>query len=186
LQFYTDFANPEKNIYSWNKSLPASDEYFSAGSLAFYFGYASELGSIASRNPNLNFLAAEMPQVTVSGFKLTSARVTGIAISQFSKNVNTAFIAANLMASSDFASSLANSLGVTPARRDLLATKPTDAYFPVFYSSALFARSWMDPSEKDTDDIFRRMIDGVLANTFRATDAILDANAKLSLLLNAR
>lgn len=184
LQFYTDFANPQKNIYSWNKSLPLSRDYFTSSNLAFYFGYASELTSLINKNPNLNFLATEMPQIKNTGFKLTSARVTGLAISAFSKNMNTAFIAAGRMSSGDFASKLANNLGVVPARRDLLAVKTTDAYSPVFYASTLYAKSWLDPSSKDTDDIFRRMIDGVLSNAFRPGDAIADAQAKLSLLLN--
>ena len=77
-----------------------------------------------------------MPQIRNSNFKMTSAHVTGIAISSFSKNFNIAFTAAGLMANSDFASKFAISLGVAPARRDLLKTIPTDAYLPTFYTSA--------------------------------------------------
>ena len=184
LKFYTDFADPQKNVYSWNKSFPLSQDYFSTDNLAFYFGYASELSTLVSKNPNQNFSVAEMPQIKGSGFKLTSARVTGLAISAFSKNSTTAFLALSDMSSGDFVSKLAKNLGVVPARRDLLAIKQNDAYSPIFYSSALYARSWLDPSPKDMDDIFRRMIDGVLANNFGPGDAIIDANSKLYLLLN--
>lgn len=184
LEFYTDFANPQKNIYSWNKSLPNSRDFFSANNLAFYFGYTSELSSLINKNPNLNFLVAEIPQIKGSGFKLTSARITGLAISAFSKNPNTAFIAASKLSSGSFPSKLAQNLRVIPARRDLLVVKQDDAYSPTFYSSALYARSWLDPSSKDTDDIFRGMIDGVLSNRLNISAAISDAHAKLSLLLN--
>jgi len=183
LQFYTDFSNPLKDVYSWNKSLPSSGDYFSADNLAFYFGYASELQTLINKNPNLNFLAAPMPQIKNASFKLTSARVTGIAISAFSKNFNTAFTAAGLMATGDFASKFASILGVAPARRDLLAVKQIDAYLPTFYSSALYARSWLDPSPDDTDNIFRGMIDGVLSNNMTVDNAVRDAGAKLDLLL---
>jgi len=124
-----------------------------------------------------------MPQIKNADFKLTSAHVTGIAISAFSKNFNTAFTAAGLLASSDFASKFANALGIAPARRDLLAVKQTDAYMPIFYSSALYARSWLDPSPEDTDDIFRNMVDKVLSNSMTIENAVKDASAKLSLLL---
>ena len=87
------------------------------------------------------------------------------------------------MATGDFASKFANALGVPPARRDLLALKPTDAYSPVFYNSALYAKSWLDPSASGTDDIFRTMIDGVLSNSMTPDDAIRDASSKLDLLL---
>ena len=183
LQFYTEFSNPLSEVYSWNKSLSNSSDYFSSDNLSFYFGYASEFRSLINKNPNLNFLAAPMPQIKNANFKLTSARVTGIAISAFSKNLNTAFTAAGLLASSDFASKFANTIGVAPARRDLLAIKQTDAFLPTFYSSALYARSWLDPSPNDTDNIFRGMIDGVLSNNMSIYNAVRDASAKLDLLL---
>lgn len=183
LRFYTDFADPSKAIYSWNKSFPNSLEVFSREDLAFYFGFASELQSLINRNPNQNFLATPFPQIRNATYKLTGAHVTGIAISSFSKNFDTAYIAASLMATGDFASKFASALNIAPARRDLLSVKPSGAYAPVFYNSALYAKSWPDPSPKDTNDIFRRMIDGVLANNMSATDAIRDASAKLGLLL---
>ena len=183
LKFYTDFANPSRDIYSWNKSFPNSNDAFSAENLAFYFGYASELASLVNKNPNQNFLASPIPQIKDANFKLTSAHVTGIALLSSSKNFNTAFIAARLMATGNFASKFAIALGVAPARRDLLKIKQTDAYSPIFYDSALYARSWLDPSPKDTDNIFRLMVDKVLSNTISVEDAISDASNKLGLLL---
>ncbi len=138
LKFYTDFADPLKSVYSWNKSFSSSEDVFSAENLAFYFGYASELQSLVNKNPNENFLVTPIPQIRNSSFKLTGAHVTGIAISSFSKNFNTAFTAAGLMANGSFASRLANALGIAPARRDLLNIKPTDAYLPIFYNSAFY------------------------------------------------
>ncbi|KKS99984.1 MAG: hypothetical protein UV76_C0015G0001, partial [Candidatus Nomurabacteria bacterium GW2011_GWA2_43_15] len=115
--------------------------------------------------------------------KLTAARVIGLAVSSSSENPNTAFAAANLMATSDFSSKFAAALGVAPARRDLLAKKPEDAYFPIFYSSALYAKSWLDPSPKDTDDIWSGMVGAVLSNNLSPAEAIKDASSKMSLLL---
>ena len=183
LKFYTDFADPNSAMYSWNKSFPNSEDAFSKEDLAFYFGYASELQSLINRNPNQNFFVAGMPQIKNGTFKSTGARVTGIAISSFSKNLNTAFTAANLMASGDFASKFAVATGVAPARRDLLAVKPSDAYFPIFYGSALYARSWLDPSPRDTANIFSGMINSVLSGNLSTIDAIKDASAKMQLLL---
>jgi len=183
LKLYTDFADPGNPVYSWNRSFPSSDTVFSREDLAFYFGFASELESLVNRNPNQNFFVASVPQVKGAPSKVTGARVTGLAISSASKNFNTAYIAANLMATSDFAYKFARVLGLAPARRDLLAIKPPDAYSPIFYSSALYARSWLDPSPKDTDNIFGGMIDSILSNNFSIDNAIRDADSKMSLLL---
>ncbi|MEI6580628.1 MAG: extracellular solute-binding protein [bacterium] len=182
LKFYTNFADPLQSVYSWNKSLANSRDAFSAEKLAFYFGYASELPSLISKNPNQNFLVASMPQIRNSKFKLTSGHVTGIAISSFSKNFNTAFTAASLMSTGDFASKFAEVVNSTPARRDLLAVKKTDAFAPIFYASTLYAKSWLDPSSSDTDNIFRVMVDGVLSNNMSTENAVKDASGKLNLL----
>ena len=183
LSFYTSFADPLKDVYSWNKSLPNSQDFFSSNNLAFYFGYASELQTLVNKNPNMDFLVTSIPQIKNASSKLTSARVTGIAISAFSKNLSTAVTAASLMATGDFASKFSTTLLTPPARRDLLAVKPTDAYFPIFYSSALYGKSWLDPSPNDTDNIFRTIIENVLSNNLSADNSIKDAGAKMSLLL---
>ncbi|MFA6274161.1 MAG: extracellular solute-binding protein [Candidatus Paceibacterota bacterium] len=183
LSFYTDFSNPLNYVYSWNKSLPQSKDFFSANNLAFYFGYSSELQSLISRNPNQNFSVAQIPQVRNSNFKLTSARVTGVAVSAFSKNFNTAFSVASMLATGDFARQLTNVFQIPPARRDLLSTKLTDAYYPTFFASALYARSWLDPSYGDTNNIFGGMIDKIISNDMQIRTAIADASDKLGLLL---
>jgi ABC-type glycerol-3-phosphate transport system substrate-binding protein len=182
LKLYTNFADPNNVVYSWNKSFPNSDDAFSAENLAFYFGFSSELKSLINKNPNQNFFVAPFPQIKNSTFKRTGARVTGLAISAFSKNFNTAYTAANMMATGDFASKFALALNIPPARRDLLAVKGTDAYSPVFFSSALFAKSWPDPSPEDTENIFSGMINSVLSNNMTVLDAIKDADSKMSLL----
>jgi maltose-binding protein MalE len=184
LSFYTSFADPLKNVYSWNEALPNSQDFFSADNLAFYFGYASELETLVNKNPNLDLAVAPVPQIKNSNFKLTSAHVIGVAVSSFSKNLNTAVTAASLMAGSDFASKFSAATLTPPARRDLLAVKQTDAFFPIFYDSALYAKSWLDPSPADTDNIFRTMVENVLSSNMSVDSSVRDADSKLSLLLN--
>ena len=183
LKFYTDFSDPLNDVYSWNRSLQNSQDAFSSENLAFYFGFSSELPSLIKKNPNENFFIAPMPQIKDSNTKLTYAHVGGIAITSSSKNFTTAFKAASIMATGDFASAYAKATNMVPARRDLLAVKQADAYNPIFYSSALFASSWLDPSTSDTDDIFKNMVEGVLSNSMTPSVSIKDASGKLDLLL---
>lgn len=183
LEFYTSFADPDHPAYSWNKSFPSSDAHFSSENSAFYFGYASELQSLVNRNPNQNFFIAPLPQIKDSKTKVTGARVTGIAISRFSKNFNTAVTAGSTLASSDFALKFALAQNLAPARRDYLALMPEDAFSPIFYNSALISRAWLDPSPIDSDNIWANMVNGVLSNAMSVGDAVKDASSKLSLLL---
>jgi ABC-type glycerol-3-phosphate transport system substrate-binding protein len=70
LKFYTDFADPNKALYSWNKSFGNSIDAFSSEDLAFYFGFSSELIDLIKRNPNENFLAAPMMALAFIFFSL--------------------------------------------------------------------------------------------------------------------
>jgi ABC-type glycerol-3-phosphate transport system substrate-binding protein len=183
LQFYTSFTDPSQSVYTWNKSFPNSADSFSSENTAFYFGFASELKTLINKNPNQDFFVAPFPQIKGASAKVTGARVMGIALLSSSKNFNTAFTAASAMATGTFASQFATALGVAPARRDLLAVKQIDAYSPTFYSSALYAKSWLDPSPSDTNTIFSNMIEGVLSNSMSTSGAVSDASSKLDLLL---
>jgi len=63
LQFYTDFANPLKTVYSWNTKMPYSFEAFLSGKVGFTFGYNYQLPIIRSQAPKLNFAVAPLPQI---------------------------------------------------------------------------------------------------------------------------
>lgn len=182
LQYYTSFADPTNANYSWNRSFSNSLDAFISENVAIYFGFSSELSTIISKNPNLNFGVAPIPQLEQLS-KSTSSKVTGIAISSSSKNIPLAFTVASQIATTDFAEKYASVLSVPPARRDLLKAIQKDANAPIFYDSALYAKSWLDPSPSGSNDIFRIMIDSTLSNVRTAREAISDASSKLDLLL---
>jgi len=184
LVFYTNFADPLRGNYSWNRSFPNSLDAFSREDLAFYFGLASELPMLLNRNPNQNFGATAFPQVKNANFKLTTGRVMGIALSSGVRNLAGAAAAQNALALGDFGKKLADALAVAPARRDLLSAPGGDAFSPVFYSSALFARSWLDPAPRETESIFQTLVEGVLSGGKSPESALQDADTKLNLLLN--
>jgi len=183
LEFYTDFADPLNDLYSWNKSLSDSRDLFSAENLAFYFGYASELQYLINRNPNQNFLMAPIPQIKGSNMKATYAKVGGIAVSASTKDFQRSYTVASMLAMGDFAKEYANALGLAPARRDLLSAKNEDLFSPIVYNSALFARSWLDPSPTDSYEIFKRMIENIISNSLTTSESITDAHGKMDLLL---
>ncbi len=162
LTFYTDFSNPIKDAYSWNRSLPYSRDAFISGDLATYFGFASELLDIQSRNPNLNYDVAKFPQTKDGRIKATFGRMNALAMAKTSKNLPTAYTAAVAMTSADFIGKLSAITGLPPVRRDLLAIRQVSPYYmQTFYDSALIARSWFDPSDVETDNIWRTMIEDI-------------------------
>jgi ABC-type glycerol-3-phosphate transport system substrate-binding protein len=179
LRFYTQFADPAKTTYSWNKSFSNSRDLFVSGKLAFYFGYASEYNAIRDKNPNISFDIARVPQVKDYPTKVTYGKMLGIAVLKSSRNQAAAFNTSQYLISPEYAPFLASTLGTAPARRDLLSVKQEDAYNGVVYPSAIIARGWLDPDSEKSDKIFRNMITAVVSGRDSVADAIETAVADL-------
>lgn len=178
--FYTEFSNPIKPFYSWNRSMPPSQTYFLSGDMGLYFGFASEILTIQLKNPNLNFDVAPMPTSREGGVNTAYGKFYGLAISRGSKNPGAALAVASLISSKQGISAVSDVLNLPPVRRDLLATRPTDAYKSVFYDSAIRARAWLDPDPKLTDDIFTRMIESITSGRERTSMALVRASRELT------
>jgi multiple sugar transport system substrate-binding protein len=63
LVFYSDFANPEKEVYTWNDKMPPSLAAFVNGQTAYFFGYSYHLPLIRFNNADLNLGIASFPQI---------------------------------------------------------------------------------------------------------------------------
>lgn len=183
ISFFTEFARPDKDSYSWNRSLPYSRRMFDSGDLALYFGYASEYNEIKQKNPHLNFDVAAMPQVDNTAKRITFGRIQGVAILKSSKNLGGAMQAALLLSNSSVEGAVAEMSGLPPVRRDLIALPPADAVFSVLYDSALISRAWYDPSPVDTDDLFRQMISDIGSGRLKVNQALAVVQNSLGKLL---
>lgn len=183
LQFYTEFANPTKTIYSWNRALPESQNNFVGGDLAVYFGYASDYVSITQRNPNLRFGVALMPQIQGNATKMTMGRLTGFAISRTSANQNGAFTVAEKLTSQAAISALAGLSTLPPVRRDVSVDTSKNAAAAVFNQSALIARGWLDPDATATDKAFGDMIQSVVSGKDVPSTAVFNVFQVLGTLL---
>ncbi len=184
LQFYTEFANPAKTTYSWNRSLPLSQDAFVAGTLAIYFGLASDYATIQARNPNLRFGVAQVPQVQGTGVKMTFGELTGLAIPRTSTNPTGALLAAEKLSSQTGIATIVAGTGLPPVRRDVQMDTSKDAAKSVFASSALISRGWLDPDASKTNTVFENMIESVMSSSESPAQAIFDAYQVLQTLLH--
>jgi multiple sugar transport system substrate-binding protein len=62
LTFYTSFASPGKQVYTWNEIMPNSLQAFMSGRTAFFLGYAYQIPLIRAQAPKLNFEIVTIPQ----------------------------------------------------------------------------------------------------------------------------
>ncbi|MEN9604729.1 MAG: hypothetical protein RJB39_414 [Candidatus Parcubacteria bacterium] len=189
LTFYTEFANPLKPSYSWNRSFTSSREAFLAGDLAVYFAPGSEGEYLRTRNPNLNFSTAFMPQES-QDVKVVHGKTYGLGFLLTSKNVNGAIAEVTKYltpATADL--TLATALRMAPARRDVLASAKAPKEQPdlaVIYESAVYARDWVDPSPVTTDNIFNTMIDAITSGKQTLYEALQDASNRIDRLFGTQ
>lgn len=186
VNFYTEFSNPVKSFYTWNRSLPASQNFFLAGDLAMYIGFASEISALRNKNPNLNFDIAALPQEREAPQKATYGKFVGLAITNNSRQKAGAFKVASVLTGGTAIASYASVSGLPPVRRDLLANRPSDAFMPVLYDSALWARAWLSPDSAETGAIFKEMIESITSGRKPTSQAVQDASIRLQSLLSGQ
>ncbi len=179
LTFYTNFASPSNPLYSWNRAQSMDHDEFLSEGLVLYFGKASEARDLASQNPNLNFDIAEVPQGASATIRRTYANFYGFAVLRSSPNVAGARVALQEIGSTNRTLVLANALGMAPTYRSSLTTGSGDRYGRIAYSAAKVARGWLNPSLDSVNTIFTQMVDDVLANRRRPSEAAMDAVTRL-------
>lgn len=183
VNFYTEFSNPSRATYSWNRSLPNSTTYFLSGDLAMYFGFASEITNLQVRNPNLNFDVAPVPTSREGGESFVYSNFNSFAITNASRNKNASFAVASILTDRTNSLAFSKAIKLPPVRRDLLNQRQTDAYEIIFYNSAINARAWLDPNPTETNIVFRDMIESITSGRSRMMEAINRANSGLTNLI---
>lgn len=90
--FFNAFSNPQKKLYSWNKSLPDDLSAFTSEFTTFWFGYPTDENRVASKNPNLNYKITSIPQIRNSTNRSTYGKIYGAAVLKSSRNIAAARI----------------------------------------------------------------------------------------------
>jgi ABC-type glycerol-3-phosphate transport system substrate-binding protein len=179
LNFYTQFADPSRTVYSWNESFQSAQQAFIAGNLAMYVGFASEEPVLKAANPNLPFDMAQIPQLQAASTKTDYALAYAFAIPKASKNPSGAFLTAQALSSATQLPTVAAALSMAPSQRALLTTSPSDAFSPVYYPEALISTGWLSPAPATTDSVFSAMISNITSGRLQTQDALYTADQAL-------
>lgn len=177
VRFYTEFADPSKTVYSWNRSLPHSRQAFIAGDASMYLGFASELPFLRAANPNLDFDIARIPQLATATTRVNYGVGYALAIPKQSKNPTGAYSTALALAGKT--QLIATNASMAPALRVLIpggTSKDTSIYYP----EALVAKAWLSPSPSVTDGIFSGMIVNITSGRQDVPEAVHAADQSLN------
>jgi maltose-binding protein MalE len=183
LNFYTQFADPSKVSYTWNASLPNSQQAFQNGDLALYLGFASEAQFLRAANPNLDFAVSPLPQPATASMKRAYGLVYAFMIPRGAKNASGAYQAAALFTSSAIQAIAASFTGLAPATLTELGTAPADPIAAIAYAEALYTAGWLSPMPLDTDSVFSSMISSVISGRLAPDRALTESENALTSLL---
>lgn len=179
LRFYTDFANPGKNVYTWNNDMPNSLDAFIQGTSAFFIGYSYSLPLIRSRAPKLNLGITEIPQIAGNP-DVNYANYWLWTVSKKSETPDFAWHLVNYLTSEEQAPLYLEAAKRPAARRTLLKDQFDDPDIGVFASQVLTAKSWyrgVDPEAMEAAMI--DMVDSVVEEGVEIRDALKLAVEKI-------
>jgi ABC-type glycerol-3-phosphate transport system substrate-binding protein len=175
IKYFIQFADPANANYSWNRSMPASKSAFLSGTLATYFGFASELFDLRSKNPNLNFDVSLLPRPRTGGSGTTYGRMYGFSLVRTSPNLDATYKILSILSSSQFLGELSKSMYLPNVRRDVISLGSDDPYIALFNKAALVSSTWLDADPNISSRIFGDMIESISSGKKTMNDAIQDA-----------
>ncbi len=166
LQFYSDFANPAKESYTWNENLENSLDMFIAGNLAIMFGYSYDLATIKSRSPKLNFSVTNMPQI--EGNPPTNINFANYwieVVSNKSKYQNEAWDFVQFITKAEQVKSYLEKTKKPTALKSLVPEQINNDEIGIFASQVLTAKSWYKGNNPQVAEVaLKEMILSVINN----------------------
>lgn len=174
VRFYTDFANPAKEVYSWNDQLDNSLKRFIDGKLAIFFGYSYHLPLIRGQAPKLNFAVTKFPQIEGNPNEANIANYWVETVSAKSQHKDEAWDFIQFMTTKPENTKKYLDLTKHPtALRSLINDQLNNDELKVFANQLLVARSWYQGKDPlGAEKAINQMIDDCLANPEELPEAV--------------
>jgi len=141
MDFYTDYANPKRDTYSWDSKMDNALNKFVNGSLAFFFGYSYHNSIIKSRAPQLNVEIMPMFQLDQSK-SINATNFWVQTVVKKSKNQDEAWGLINYLTHSAATKTYLDNTKRPTAIRTYITGQTQDVKLKPFVSQALVAESW--------------------------------------------
>lgn len=181
--FYTSFADRNKQNYSWTSSFPNSLDAFAEGKAVMILGFSEDLDKIIEKNPHLNIGVTPFPQLNESQSKITYGSYDLLTVSKQSLNKGAAWQFILFMTSDEQSKKYIDKFKKPPARRDLISSASPSPEFDIFYPQSLQAKSWPIPNYDAADRLFMEAIFVINSNVRNTAQAIGRIQDQLELLI---
>lgn len=172
IRFYTDFANPTKEVYTWNDKFPRSIDAFIQGKVAIIFGYNQHRQYIeAHRQGKLNYDVVKVPQIEGRP-EINIARYPIQTVSRKTKHVNEAWDFVQFITRRDEVKKYLTSTKRLTALRALVSDQVSNDELKVFAEQLLTSVSWYHGKNASAmENVFSDMVTSVLKDSVPPADA---------------
>jgi multiple sugar transport system substrate-binding protein len=184
LQFYTDFANPRKKVYTWNTQKNYSIDEFSDGNLTMMVGYSYLMSTIDKKNANLAYEIGTAPQLKDSKKPVNYANYWGLSVPRTASRPQEAWDFIEFSSRSENVFLFLNAANCPTARMDMISWQEKEMpKLGVFARQGLTAQSWYQINSASADKVFLEMIGNVNMGKATPARAINEASSALTLLM---
>ncbi len=189
VNFYTDFANPERRFYTWNENQMYSIDAFTQKKAAMMINYSHHIDNVIEKTSNnLNFKIAPIPQldrnnkVNYASYWVPVVPKKASCGKEIKTNANCYSLAWEFL---DFAAKKQNaklyldSTKKPAANLELAKEQFTDFndQRSVFAGQVFTAKSWEHPDSSLSDKVLVKMIDSIITTNQEFKESILEAMA---------
>jgi len=183
LEFYTQFANPAKETYTWNAKNNHSIDSFVAGQTAMMLSYSYLLPTLESKAPLLNFGVAPVPQIDLTKPKVNFANYFAEGVSKASDNPDWAWDFLKFATNEEPLRSFYAVNKQPSSRKDIISTQISDPQIGVFAEGALTAKTFYKPDSARIEAALEDMIGDVILRGMTPSKAVDNGNQLFNNLL---
>lgn len=141
LRFYSDFASPVKEVYTWSENMPDSFEAFAQGRTAMFFGYSYHANQLASVAPQLRWGVVPVPQINPNR-PAVMANYWVNGVSRKSKNSDYAWDFLRFATQPDVLKKYLQGAKRPTPLKGIIEEQKQDTQLEPFASQLMYARNW--------------------------------------------
>jgi len=180
LRFYTDFANPIKEVYTWNSEMSDSFNAFINNETAFFFGYAYHLPLIKQQAPKLEYRLSALPQIE-GGKTVNIANYWVWTVAKATENSKWAWDFIQFAAKEENVKAYLDSALRPTALRGLISEQSENPDLKVFVNQLLTAESWYHGNDAEVaETALISLIDNALTSDLTLESLVKEAQNKVN------
>ncbi len=185
LRFYTDFANPAKEVYTWNSTMDNSLDLFIRGKVAIMFGYSYLIQQVKAGNPKMNLVIARLPQIEGND-PVNFANYWVETVAAKSRHTDEAWDFVLFATEAEQATSYLEKTKKLTAIRRLVDFQKQDLEIGPYAEQVLTAKSWYKGNDSNTaEHIMQDTIEDVIKGKVDISEAIESAATRVQQTVNA-